>query len=121
MAVTSHDFSDTLPLVAPAGGTTAGTVIFNTTTRNFIFPLETVTSGSTYIGKVRGLLKGVAIESVAAMAAGTPLEYQTATSNFGPVTSGTTATIQAWLAAPSVSTVLTGDIILTMPVSYTAP
>lgn len=121
MAVTSHDFCDTLTLVAPAGGATAGTPIFNATTRLYIFPLSTAASGADYVGKVRGLLKGVALESVAAMATGTPLEYQTATSNFGPVTTGSTATIHGWLAAPSVSTVLTGDIVLTMPSAFVAP
>jgi hypothetical protein len=115
MAVTSDNFENTITLVAPAGGATTGTLIYNATTKVVAYPLTTATSGSDYVAKVVGRLNGVAVESVAAMAAGTPLTYKTATSNFGPITTGTTGILNAWLAAPSVSTVLTGDVILCLP------
>lgn len=118
---TSDNFAGTLTFVAPAGGTTAGTLLFNATTRCVIYPFATVTSGSNYTGKVVGKVVGAPLESVAAAAAGTPLSWSTTNANFTPVVTGTTAMVNAYLAAPSVSTTLTGDVILCLPAATVRP
>lgn len=118
---TSGNFEQTMTLVAPAGGVTAFTLSFNTTSRVISLPLQTATSGNSYVGKVVGFVGTAPVASVAAMVAGQPLTWSTANTNFTPVVTGTTAVVHAWLAAPSVSTTLTGDVILTLPTAVVLP
>jgi hypothetical protein len=53
---TSDNFEGTLAMVAPAGGVTVGTPVYNSTSKQVCLPMTAATSGNTYSAKVVGLV-----------------------------------------------------------------
>jgi hypothetical protein len=112
---TSHDFDETLSYAAPAGGATAGTMLYNATSKMVVLPLTTATSGNTFTAKIRGLVKGAPRSTAVSTAwtVGIGLAWVTATSKFKIATAASLAAAQA--AAVTGTTDTTGDVILIFP------
>lgn len=117
----SDNFECTLEFVAPAGGVTAGTMVFVTANRNLILPMTTATSGNTYTGKVMGKVTGIAVTATQAMVAGTPLAWNTTNTLLAAIASGTTANAQAIAATAIAASASTTDVILIFPQAVVTP
>lgn len=109
---TSNNFEGTMELTAPAGGVTAGTMSYNSTSKMVVLPMTTATSGNTYTGKVMGLVKTVPKLSGAAWTVLRSLTWVSSTSKFKSSTGGASQAV-AFNAAASADT--TGDVILRLP------
>lgn len=107
---TSHEYSGALTFVAPAGGATAGTIIYNSTTKCAIFPLTTAASGANYIGKAEGLVKGVSRITTTDWIVGMRLAHDGTA-----FTTVTTAAAAVVAHAANAATATTGDVILCFP------
>jgi hypothetical protein len=114
MPTTSHDWDDTITFAAPTGGTTAGVLVGLSASKAIVLPLQTKTSGQTCVGKIRGLVKGVTKVSTAAFEGGDPLFI---TSALVAAAQSAAGIVNAWAAAPAVSTAVTCDVILTPPIN----
>lgn len=117
----SDNFENTLALVAPAGGVTAGTMAIDVNTRQVVLPMTSATSGNTFTAKVMGRIKSAPVISTMTGVQGASIAYATATSNFTYPTTGTTVNVQGILAANFAAGGTTADIILDLPRSYVAP
>lgn len=108
----SDNFDDALVFVAPAGGSTTGTLIIFTAAQGLaVLPLETKTSGLDFSGKCSGRVKGVTATTVAWIT-GEALVITTAGSA-AAATAG--AFSNAYAAAAKAATATTGDVILRAP------
>ncbi len=104
---------DTISMAAPAGGVTAGTVLFNTTTKSVSLPMTTAASGVTFSNKVFGRLNTIPKSTAAAWIGGQPLNWVSASSFFKVYTAG--GVIHARAAADATAAATTGDVILITP------
>jgi hypothetical protein len=105
-----------MPLVAPAGGATAGTIIYDSTSLVVVLPMTTATSGSTYTGKVIGRVNSVAKVSGTAWVGGAALTWVSSSSAFQITVSGSGQTTQAVAFGAASSAAVTGDVVLRHPV-----
>jgi predicted RecA/RadA family phage recombinase len=112
---TSDNFEGTLAMVAPAGGVTVGTPVYNSTSKQVCLPMTAATSGNTYSAKVVGLVKTVAKLTGVAWVQGRSLRWISSTSRFA-VTTATTQISQGSAAAAAAAGDTTGDVILRFPV-----
>ena len=115
---TADNFEGTITRVAPAGGATAGTLIYDSTMRALFLAMTTATSGNNYTAKAFGLIRGAPVSSAAAVLGGFPLTWSTATSKFAKATSAATTFIQGWANSGVASGSTTIDVVLTLPVGW---
>ena len=112
------NFEGTLRLLAPAGGVTAGTMIFVATARNryAVLPMTSATSGNTYVGMVEGYVKDAPVSTTCtATTGGVPLTWLTTVGKFKQLTAATNA--QALSVGTISSGATTADVILRFPAS----
>jgi hypothetical protein len=114
MASTSDNINDVITLTAPAGGVTAGTVSYNSTSKALVLPMTTATSGNTYAGKITGLIRAVAKTTGAAWTVNRSLTWVSSTAKFKSCTGGASQAT-AYNAALTGDT--TGDVVLRLPVT----
>jgi hypothetical protein len=110
------NFAGTLQLLAPAGGVTAGTMIFVATARNryAVLPMTTATSGNTYTGLVEGYVKDAPVSTLcAATTGGVPLIWLTTVGKFKHVTAA--GNTQAISVGTITAGATTADVILRLP------
>jgi hypothetical protein len=112
MPVTKSNFEGTLPLVAAAGGATAGTMHFDVTRKVLSLPMSSATSGNSFVGLVQGLIRGVPVHT-GALVAGARMVWATGTSRLIPATGSTT---NAYAAAAKAAGGTTGDFALVLPI-----
>jgi len=118
---TKGNFEGTVTLVAPAGGTTTGTQIFDATTRTLILPMTTATSGANYTGLIIGLMRGVPVSATATIAAGQPLAWGTTNSTFAACATGATGVCHGYAAASIGTSDTTGDVYVIPPAAFVRP
>jgi predicted RecA/RadA family phage recombinase len=104
---------EVISMAAPAGGATAGTILFNTTTKSVTLPMTTATSGSTFANKILGRVNTVPKSTAAAWVAGQPLNWVSASSHFKVYTAA--GVIHARAVADATAAATTGDVILITP------
>ena len=118
---TKGNFEGTATLVAPAGGSTTGTLIFDATTRNLILPMTTATSGANYTGLIMGLMRSVPVSATVALAVGQPLAWGTTNSTFTQCATGATGVCHGYAAAPIGTADATGDVYVIPPAAFVRP
>lgn len=106
------DYDIAIALTAPAGGVTAGTLVYNSTSKAVVLPMTTATSGNTYTGKIIGLVRSAPKLSGAAWTVLRSLTWVSSLSKFKSSTGGASQAV-AYSAAASADT--TGDVILRLP------
>lgn len=104
---------DTISMAAPAGGVTAGTLLFNATTKSVSLPMTTATSGNTFSNKILGRVNTVPKSTAAAWLGGQPLNWVSSSSAFKIYTAA--GVIHARAAADATAAATTGDVILITP------
>lgn len=110
------NFEGAIQLLAPAGGVTAGTMIFVATARNryAVLPMTTATSGNTYTGLVEGYIKDAPVSTLcAATTGGVPLTWLTTVGKFKHMTAAGNA--QALSVGTISAGATTADVILRFP------
>lgn len=110
------NYEGTLTLLAPAGGVTAGTMVFVATAlkRYAVLPMTTATSGNTYSGLVEGYIVGAPVSTLcAAITGGVPLLWQTTVAKFKHVTAAGNS--QAVSVGTITAGATTADVILRFP------
>ena len=112
----SSNFDDNLELTAPAGGAVVGTPIYNSTSKLVAYPLTAAASGSTYTGKVNGLIKNARKLTGTAWVAGQALRWVSSINKWAKTTINTHVS-QATAAGDPASAALYGDVILRFPVA----
>lgn len=112
---TSDNFEGTTASVAPAGGVTVGTLVYNSTSKAVVLPMTAATSGNTYTAKTNGLVRTVAKLTGVAWVQHRSLRWISSTSKFA-VTTATTQVSQATAFAAAAAGDTTGDVILRFPV-----
>lgn len=113
---TSDNFEGTMPLTAPAGGATTGTLIMNATSKLVSMPMTTVTSGNTYTGKVVGLIRNSTKLSGVAWVSGQSLRWLSSTSKWAKTTINTHVS-QGTAYGDATSAAILGDVVLRFPVA----
>jgi hypothetical protein len=108
---TSHDFDGSMSIASSLVPTTAGTMVFTTTSAFAYLPLITATSGNPTSVKCVGLVKSVT-KTTAAWLAGQSLTVGTGLT-FAVTTAGDMSQASAYDAATAAST--TGDVIMRLP------
>jgi hypothetical protein len=112
------NYEGTLRLLAPAGGVTAGTMVFVATARNryAILPMTTATSGNFYTGMIEGYVKDAPVSTLcAATTGGVPLLWLTTVAKFKHLTAAGNA--QALSVTTITAGATTADVILRFPSS----
>lgn len=112
------NFEGTLQLLAPAGGVTAGTFVFVSTSlnRQLVLPLTSATSGNYYTALVEGYVKDAPVSTTcAATTGGVPLRWFTTVSKFKHLTAASNA--QAYSVGTITAGATTADVILHFPTS----
>ncbi len=117
----SSNYEGTLLFTAPAGGVTAGTLVFDATNRVLNLPTVTATSGNTYAGKVAGMVISAPCASGQAYNAGQPVLWSTGNTNLTVATTGTTVNHHAVAAKEIATGSVTGDFIISLPFAYARP
>lgn len=115
------NYEGTVVAVAPAGGVTAGTVVFNASYRTLLLPLTSATSGATYTALADGCVVSAPVASAAAYAAGQSLAWSTANSNLGAIVTGTTANAHAFPISAVASGATTADVVIHLPRAVVVP
>lgn len=115
------NYEGTITATAPAGGVTAGTVVFNTSYRTLLLPLTSATSGATYTALADGCVVSAPVASGAAYAAGQSLGWSTANTNLGAIVTGTTANAHAFPIAAVASGSTTADVVIHLPRAVVVP
>jgi hypothetical protein len=102
-----------VPMSAPAGGLTAGTLYYNATTKSVYLPMVTATSGNTATVRIFGKATAMPKSTAAAWVCGQGLNWVTSTSAFKVYTAG--GVIHARAVADATAAATTGDVVLITP------
>lgn len=115
------NYEGTITATAPAGGVTAGTVVFSTAHRCLLLPMISALSGATYTALADGCVVSAPVSSGAAYAAGQSLGWSTASSYLAAITTGTTANAQAFPISAVASGSTTADVVIHPPRAVVVP